>query len=310
MPGPSTTSPPPATPGGAADEKLKRVVQRIYDLPSFPTVIQKLQEVADNPKCTSKMMADVMEKDQGLSAKVLKLVNSAFYAFSKPVSSLAHAISLLGFNSIRSLAMSVSTKSLLKIDPKVFDQEKFWEHSLAVAVGARLIAEYNGFALKEDSFTAGLMHDAGILLEARYFPDEFKLVAADVQQSANLCAAEEQRVGVNHCMLGGWLGEKWRLPPLIREPMLRHHALTANDWTPSELEQLEKEQRSVTSFVTVANILANDAGFRHGLSCKPANSLTTTLPAHLAPVLGSRPREQAIEELRARFEKSRAFLTL
>ena len=159
----------------ASEARLRRGVQRVYDLPSFPEVIVKLGEVAEDPNSSSREVAAVMENDQALAAKVLKLVNSAFYSFSKPVASLQHAVTLIGYNSIRSLAMSVSVKGMFKGLGDSFALESFWCHSLATAIAAKLLAEKNRFAFKDDMFTAGLLHDVGILLEARYFPEELSL---------------------------------------------------------------------------------------------------------------------------------------
>lgn len=291
-----------------AQARLKRVVQRIYDLPSFPSVIQKLQEVAEDPKSTSKKMAEVMDKDQGLSAKILKLVNSAFYSFSKPVSSLQHAITLLGYNSIRSLAMSVSMKSLLKVDASTFDPERFWAHSLAVGTGSRMLAEWNRFPLKDDVFTAGLMHDVGILLEVKYFPDELKQVAvAAREEGGDLCLAEQKFLGVDHGLLGAWLAEQWRLPPLLREPMLRHHALAESPLSDEEAAQMEDELRDVISFVTLANLLAHRNGLAHGLEGESAG---VEIPSHLEPLLQGKDAEAVDQEFQERFEASKAFLAL
>ncbi|MFQ5654285.1 MAG: HDOD domain-containing protein [Planctomycetota bacterium] len=291
-----------------ASERLRRLVHRIYDLPTFPLIITKLMEVAEDPKSSSSDLAEVMEKDQGLSAKILKLVNSAFYSFSKPVSSLKHAITLVGYNSIRSLAISVSMKNLIQIESEIFDQKRFWEHSLVVALGTRLLAEMHRFPMKEDAFTAGLMHDVGILLKARYFPDE--LVEARekmISRRISLCAAEEEVLGVNHTLLGAWLAEHWRLPPLLREPILRHHQLEEGPLSAAQQRSMEPEHVQVLGYVTVANCLARASGYAH-------NDETTfreeIVPAHLDQIL----LDQTFEELRVailkRLNKSREFLSI
>lgn len=290
-----------------AQARLKRVVQRIYDLPSFPTVIQKLQEVGEDPKSTSKKMAEVMDKDQGLSAKVLKLVNSAFYSFSKPVSSLQHAITLLGYNSVRSLAMSVSMKSVLKVDPKIFNPEKFWAHSLAVGTAARLLAELNRFPLKDDAFTAGLMHDAGLLLEVKYFPEELKQVTEAVEAGDSLCEAEQKVLGIDHGLLGAWLAEQWSLPPLIGESMLRHHSLAAAPLSDADSEAMEDELKSVLGFVATASLLVSRLDLSHGIG---SPDVATEVPAHLQSCLGGKSLDEIDVLLAERFEAAKAFLTV
>ena len=296
------------------EARLKRVVQRIFDLPSFPSVIQKLQEVAENPKSTSKQLAAVMEKDQGLSVKILKLVNSAFYSFSKPVSSLQHAITLLGYNSIRSLALSVSVKGLLKVDEKIFNSQHFWEHALAVGTGTRHLADLNRFAMKDDAFTAGLMHDVGLLLEAKYFQEELASVTqAAAADGVSLSEAEMDQLGVDHCLLGGWLAEKWRLPPLLAEPMLQHHTLVDQAWTDEEKEALDEDLIRITEFVTVANIIATSIGLGHGLGVEERiciDPAAIEIPDHLKHVLCDKDLQELSDEFQQKFEDSKSFLTV
>ncbi|MEM7261477.1 MAG: HDOD domain-containing protein [Planctomycetota bacterium] len=293
----------------AGEDKLKRVVQRIYDLPSFPDVIHKLQEEAEDPKSTAKRMAAVMEKDQGLSAKVLKLVNSAFYSFSKPVSSLQHAITLLGYNSIRSLAMSVSVRSALNANYENFDSEKFWEHALSVATTTRMIAEIDKFSLKEDAFTAGLLHDIGILLIAKYFPEELEAIGKKVREDGMaLTSAEEEVLGVDHFVLGAWLAEQWRLPDMLMEPMLRHQALQRE---PLSIDnKLDGDVQKVLHFVSVADLLVNAMGLNHSLDGESKVADRFDVPEHLQIFLGGKPEPEIRAELNERIEESRTFLAL
>ncbi len=294
----------------AAEEKLKRVVQRIYDLPSFPDVIQKLQEEAESPKSTAKKMAAVMEKDQGLSAKVLKLVNSAFYSFSKPVSSLQHAITLLGYNSIRSLAMSVSVRSALNVDSDCFNADKFWDHALGVATATRQLAELGRFPLKEDAFTAGLLHDVGILLIAKYFSEEVETIGAKVAEGTSLQTAEEEVLGVDHFVLGGWLAEQWRLPPMLQVPMLRHRSVQAAPISSEDREQYPADVADVLQFVATADLIVDSIGMNHSLDGPSQMNTSFDLPEHLVACCSGTPVPEVITEFRERFEASRAFLAV
>lgn len=303
---------PPAPPTRVSDpatqERLKRVVARIYDLPSFPLVIKKLTEVAEDRDSSSKDLAEVMAADQGLSAKVLKLVNSAFYSFSTPVSSLQHAITLLGYNTVRSLALSVSVKNMFKDAAGGFPQERFWEHSLAVALGAKLFAERNRFLLKDDVFTAGLLHDVGILLEARYFPEEMEQILAAMRAEKLFTEQAEERVlGVSHTLLGAWLSEKWRLPGALRESILRHHDLERGPL--AELEGLENEERQTVAFVTLANLIVRGMGIGL-LERGDSDAAKITIPRHLVPHVGEGPLGDVIPEIERRLQASREFLTL
>ncbi|MEM7167219.1 MAG: HDOD domain-containing protein [Planctomycetota bacterium] len=293
----------------ASQERLKRVVSRIYDLPSFPIVINKLTEVAEDPDSSSKDLADVMTSDQGLSAKVLKLVNSAFYSFSTPVSSLQHAITLLGYNTVRSLALSVSVKNMFRDSAGSFPQERFWEHSLATALGAKVFAERNKFLLKDEVFTAGLLHDVGVLLEARYFPEELDQAIALLHKDDKLTlhAAEEQVVGVHHGLLGAWLAEKWRLPGPLRQSILRHHEI--EDGYSPIFENLEPEEKQTAAFVTLANIIVRGMGYTL-LECPSGEPPKINIPKHLHDYLGDGSLDAVIPEIEERFQQSKDFLTI
>ncbi|MGE3165344.1 MAG: HDOD domain-containing protein [Planctomycetota bacterium] len=292
-----------STSESVAQERLKRVVSRIYDLPSFPAVIAKLTEVAENPDSSCKDIAKVLSSDQGLSAKILKLVNSAFYSFSTPVSSLQHAITLLGFNTVRSLALSVSVKNMFRAG-SVFPSERFWQHSLIVAIGAKLFAERNHFPLKDDVFTAGLLHDLGILLEARYFPDEMEQILEAVREGTLIEEAEEKHLGVHHGVLGAWLAEKWRLPPGLREPILRHREMESANPDPNAMAP---EAIQALAFVTLANMIARGMGYS---LLETSDAPQITIPVHLQAYLGQGPMSDVIPQIRDRFAESQEFLAL
>lgn len=302
----SSASARPTTVDSVAQERLKRVVSRIYDLPSFPAVISKLTEVAENPDSSCKDIAKVLSSDQGLSAKILKLVNSAFYSFSTPVSSLQHAITLLGFNTVRSLALSVSVKNMFR-GGSTFPAERFWQHSLAVAIGAKLFAERNHFPLKDDVFTAGLLHDLGILLEARYFPDEMALILDAVRAGATIEDAEEQHLGVHHGVLGAWLAEKWRLPAGLREPILRHREMETAE---PDSTTIAPESTQALAFVTLANMIARGMGHTLLEPSNPRAEPSITIPVHLQSYLGQGPMAEVIPLIEERFAESQEFLAL
>lgn len=289
-----------------APDNLKRVVSRIYDLPSFPVVITKLAEVAENPDSSCKDLAKVMANDQGLSAKVLKLVNSAFYSFSTPVSSLQHAITLLGYNTVRSLALSVSVKGMFK-DAVGFPQERFWLHSLAAALGAKILAERNRFPMKDDVFTAGLLHDVGFLLEARYFPEQMSQIMEAVSSGELAMAdAEDRYLGVTHNLLGAWLAEKWRLPGFLREPILRHHDFEAQ--TNDDIEALSPEERQSLAFVTLSNLIVRGMGYT--MTQPGDDEAKITIPQHLQPYLGEGPISDLIPQIEEELASSQEFLKL
>lgn len=293
-------------------ERLKRAVKRVFDLPSFPLVIRKLNEIAERRDSSSRDIARAMETDQGLSAKLLKLVNSAFYGFPKAVASLQHAITLLGFNTVRSLALSVAVKNLFQGTEGHFSQEHFWEHSLATALAARRLAELANREQKDDYFSAGLLHDMGILIEARYFSEELDKALASAAGGTPLVAAEERILGVNHCIFGAWLAEKWRLPATLREPMLRHHEFQ-DEVAAAARGDLDAEALDLVRAVTLANLISNGMGYTHSLRAASHSGVPRTdfeIPSHLAPLLAGSSLSDFVRDVTTSFQESKDFLAL
>ncbi len=285
--------------------RLKRVVQRIYDIPSFPQVILRLAEVAEDPNSSSADLAEVMDKDQALSAKVLKLVNSAFYSLPRPVSSLRHAITLVGFNSVRSLAISVSVRSAFPGDDDAAAQQSFWEHSLTVACATRYLGELNRLPYKDDLFTAGLMHDIGVLVSRRYLAAEVKEADLLVTNTGvSSIVAERQVIGVEHTLLGAWLAEHWRLPPLLHAAIRDHHE--AMDPNSIQMASLDADLRKVVELVALGDDLANRLGAVRIIGT-PEPSWGT--PPHLIPYLAGKSIQEVGQEILAKAESAREFVT-
>ena len=299
----STTA---GTPDRNTHARLKRVVQRIYDIPSFPQVIMRLAEVAEDPNSSSADLAEVMDKDQALSAKVLKLVNSAFYSLPRPVSSLRHAITLVGFNSVRSLAISVSVRGAFPGDDDPAAQQAFWEHSLTVACATRHLGELNRLPYKDDLFTAGLMHDIGVLVSRRYLTEE--AAEADqlvIEKGIPSVQAERQVIGVEHTLLGAWLAEHWRLPPLLHAAIRDHHDALIPD--SPQVQGLDGDVRKVVELVALADHITNHAGkVRIPGSPIPERGV----PPHLVPYLQGQNIEVLIEEISEKAESAREFVAM
>jgi len=297
--------------GGApergAHARLKRVVQRVYDIPSFPLVIARLSEVAEDPGSSSKDLAAIMEKDQALSAKVLRLVNSAFYSLSKPVSSLRHAITLVGFNSVRSLAISVSVRGAFPGDEDPAAQAAFWDHSLTAAAAARHIAERARLPIKDDLFTAGLLHDIGVLVARRYLAAEAR--EADrlvVEEGLDPLDAERSAIGVEHTLLGAWLAEHWRLPQIIRAAIRDHHGAAGSDGIVAD-EAVDPALQQAIEIVALGNELAR----RLGRARIPGEPLPAgEIPPHLLAHLGDEDLSVAGAEILDRAAKAREFVAI
>jgi len=204
--------------------KIKAIINGIQDLPTLPLVAQKLREVMDDPLSSAEDAARVIEGDQSLAAKVLSLVNSAYYGLPREITKISQAVPLLGFRAISHLALSISVIHLFNEDDGGrFDREGLWLHSIGCAVCAQKIAKKAGYPRPEDCFAGGLLHDVGKLVLDQFLHEELIAILEQTEKGAvSFLDAERKLLGIDHAVIGEWLARKWRLP-LPAVVSIRHH---------------------------------------------------------------------------------------
>ena len=205
---------------------LHKIIARIDDLPTLPRTVLKITELVNDPKSSAKDLARIITDDQVLTARLLKLVNSSFYGFPQKISTVTNAIVLLGFDAIRSLLLTTSVFDLFAGRNKRLkqDQEKFWDHSLGCAVGAKVIGNYLRHDKIEELFVSGLLHDIGKIVEMLYLQQDFARVVASIHKNNILMiTAEEDVLGYNHAEIGKLLAGKWNLPVKLEQVIAHHH---------------------------------------------------------------------------------------
>jgi len=206
-------------------EDLLKAVLSSGELPTLPTVASKLISMTSREDTTLSDIADLVSRDISLSAKILKVSNSAFYSFPQQIGSIQQAVSILGTNAVRSLVLSFSFLTI-KAGKKSsrFNFEKFWEQSLALAVAARLILEQVNDANTEEIFVSGLLQNLGELILARTFPEMYDDVLKSVESdNQNLLEAENSIFDADHCYIGHAVAKHWGFPAILLEPILYHH---------------------------------------------------------------------------------------
>ena len=183
----------------------KKIIAKIDDLPTLPRTVLKITELVNDPKSSAKDIARVITDDQVLTARLLKLVNSSFYGLPQRISTVTGAIVLLGFDAIRNLLLTTSVFDMFATRNKsrLQEQERFWDHSLGCAVGAKVIGNFLRHDKIEELFVCGLLHDIGKIVEMRFLPTEFSKVASTVEkENILMIAAENKILGFNHADLG------------------------------------------------------------------------------------------------------------
>jgi HD-like signal output (HDOD) protein len=205
---------------------LNRIIGKIEDLPTLPRTVLKITELVNDPKSSARDLSRIITDDQVLTARLLKLVNSSFYGFPQRISTITGAIVLLGFDAIRNLLLTTSVYDVFSNHARKskFNQEKFWDHSLGCAVGAKVIGNFMRHDKIEELFVAGLLHDIGKIVVMMYLPKEFSKVTRYVRRNDTLMRAAEQEVlGYTHAEIGKMLGERWNLPPKLLSVLGHHH---------------------------------------------------------------------------------------
>lgn len=203
----------------------RKIVSSVKDLPPMPKIILKAREIMANPKSGFKEIADVIETDQAIAAKVLQVANSAYYGLSGMVSSIHQATVVLGHKTLEQLIAMVSATSLLGSHLKGYRMGSgdLWQHSLAVALCSRLIAKDRAPAMENDAFSVGLIHDAGKLALDKYLLERKEPVNQALKAGKTFLEVERQVLGFDHTELASDLCAKWKLPENHVSAMRYHH---------------------------------------------------------------------------------------
>ncbi len=218
---------------------IESVEQKLEEnMPSLSPTASKVMQLANNMNTSPPELTKVIKLDPVLSAKVLKLVNSSYFALQNEIVSLEKAVIMLGLNTIKNLALSAAVLAQMEANEQMedFDGDGFWKHSLAVGATAKLIALKRNIDKKivEDYFIAGLLHDLGLLVEIKIFPEEAQRIFQSLGDISLLDAEEVILDGLSHCSIGKLLSNRWNLADGLSNVLLLHHAPFTVD-EPSEL---------------------------------------------------------------------------
>ncbi|MBN1808427.1 MAG: HDOD domain-containing protein [Planctomycetes bacterium] len=227
---------------------LKSIVSQIDDLPSLPQVVTTIIALINDPTSNAEDLNRALERDPAMVGRILKLVNSAFYGLSNRVSSVRQAIVLLGFSTVRSLALSAAIFDFFGQPRSVkFSRVAFWAHLVAVAGLSRLIASREAGLAEEPAFVVGLLHDIGKLVLDRYVQQDFQHVLEVAQKKkCTFLDAEHEVLDTDHSEIGRWLAERWALPDELVSAIGYHHCIAESP----------ENFRRLTAIVSFADFLS------------------------------------------------------
>jgi putative nucleotidyltransferase with HDIG domain len=209
-------------------ELKKKLYSRVNELPTLPVVVPKLIQLMEDSKSDLKEITRVISFDPAFASKILKVANSSYYGFPKKIGELDRAVNILGFNMVKSLALSLGVVNTLSHghSKKFFSEKGLWYHSVAVAICSReIVSSFLKLKKKEHMFVVGLLHDMGKLVFDLYFTDLFEQAIYVVENKGTYSLAESERsvIGYDHGQVGALLLERWNFPENVILPIKNHH---------------------------------------------------------------------------------------
>jgi len=231
-------------------DALKARVKGLKSVPTLPGIFEKVSALVEDPDTGAEDIAAVISSDQALSAKILRVVNSALHGFPGRISSVTHALIILGFDVVQGLVLTASVFDMMMGK----GMQGLWAHSLGCAVTAGVVARKTEYPHPEEISIAALLHDIGKVIMKTELPGEVEQMNALVkEEDISIREAEEKVLGVTHTTVGTWICEEWHLPYKLTEPIRYHHNPT-----------LSKVAEVPTAIVHVANSLVKANGFGSG----------------------------------------------
>jgi putative nucleotidyltransferase with HDIG domain len=235
------------------------IYAKIDELPTIPVVVAKVLALIEDDKADAQALTKVISRDPALTAKVLKVANSAYYGFPQTISGLDRAVALLGMNMVQSLALSIGVLGNLpkSREPENFSTQGLWLHSLAVATAMDELKKYcakTGEA--EYFFVVGLLHDVGKIVLLHFFMKEYEKALSQLKNGngSTLYLVERAAIGFDHGQVGAMLLDRWKFPREVIMPIaVHHHSKVPESANPRDASMLK-----------VADQVARLAGIGHG----------------------------------------------
>jgi len=234
---------------------IDRIVDETSTVYSLPLFYEKLNETINHPRSSIEDISKVITEDQGLTARLLRLANSPMFGCYAKVDSITKAVTILGTQQLRDLALAASVMGVFKGIPEdLLNMSSFWRHSIACGIVARSLAVYRRESNVERLFVAGMMHDVGQVVLAAARPEVIReLLEAQRDTGRPYLALERELLGFDHAELGGALLKKWKIPASIGETVACHH-------NPGSAEQFRLE----TALIHLADIMCQAMEFGRG----------------------------------------------
>ncbi len=279
------------------------IVAKLEELPTLPAIVYELSKVINDPMSSTTDVEKIMTNDQSLTAKVLRLVNSAYYAIPGGVNSLSRAIAYIGFDTVNQLVLSASIlKALETKGPQRYDMNEFWKHSIGVGIAAETIAKFVNHPTPADLFTCGLVHDMGKVALYTIEQDTMLAIIKHAEENGLSYLEAETALGIpSHTLIGHLLAQKWKLPPTIGACIAYHHVKDL-----SARNGVKVDMNRNVDIVFLANLLTHALKFG-----KSGHAKVHGAPKEVLERLSINPERDLkalLTEIRASLDKATEFL--
>lgn len=209
---------------GMEKKTIQKIEKEVKDLPTLPAVASKIFEVTNDPESSVDDLKSIIATDQVVAGRILRAVNSAYYGYPRQINTLSQAIVILGFNNVRSLALSVSIMEIFSGEKGGFDFRQLWTHAVGTAFNGRALARVFNAKSAEQFFVAGLLHDIGLVAMNKCFPDKFAACLGEACRNGKpLYKCEREAFGFNHADVGHVMANNWLLPQSLTDTITYHH---------------------------------------------------------------------------------------
>jgi putative nucleotidyltransferase with HDIG domain len=256
------------------------LLAKLQDIPTLPMVAMRVNELINDPNSSSADIAEVLKKDQVLTAKILRLVNSSYYAIPGGVADVQRALAFLGFNTLAQLVLSLSVFSVFTgAASEHFSTLDFWKHALGTAVCSELLAKRLKFSKPEEAFTCGLLHDIGKLVLHEIDADRLGAIVAETSKTQRSFVEVEREWDLpGHSYLGEVIATKWGLPQVIRLSIRYHH------FDVSKMDSILASMKPMIQVVRLANVLCVKNGIGKSGDCSSGEvSADMLAPLNIMP---------------------------
>ena len=251
--------------------KIKNIASLLKSFPSMPGAAVKLLALIDDPDVSVSRIEDILRKDAGLTANILKLANSAYFGIPSKVGSVRQAVLILGLKRLIQMVIASCVGAIMDKPVPGYDLPpgELWRHAIAVSVAAEGLVKELGIGANEEIFTAALLHDVGKLVLGSFVQEDYQKIEAALKDDVSFETAEELVLGTNHADIGAQILTQWSLPEDIVNAVRWHH----------KPEAAEKDD-TMLDIVHVANVLCLMIGIgvgRDALQVTPSKVVTSRL---------------------------------